>query len=45
MSNREGEEGIDKLGKYVQIGVLYYVIYDPIGRLKGKSFAFTNCAF
>src|SRR5438477_4088510 len=37
VSNREGGEASDKLERYAQLGVLYYVIYDPMGRLKGEE--------
>ena len=48
VSNREGGEDTDKLATYAEIGIRYYVIYDPdrmlgaeelrVYRLEGLSF-------
>lgn len=38
VSNREGNEGGSKMDSYAQIGVGYYVIYDPFLYLKSEPF-------
>jgi Uma2 family endonuclease len=37
VSNREGKEDSEKLKRYAQMGVVYYVIYDPLRELKGDE--------
>ena len=36
VSNRKGQEAGGKMRDYARIGVIYYVIYDPDGQLRGQ---------
>jgi Uma2 family endonuclease len=37
VSNREGKENSEKLSRYAEMGIVYYVIYDPLRELKGDE--------
>jgi Uma2 family endonuclease len=37
VSNREGKEDSEKLSRYARMGIIYYVIHDPLRELKGEE--------